>query len=46
MEGMDYRMAHGGPNWGVAVFPSPERSGYPNYYLDTPDIEASSATVS
>ena len=45
MEGMDYRMAQGGPGWGVAIFPAPERSGYPNYYLDTPDIEASGAKV-
>ncbi|HVP74976.1 MAG TPA: VOC family protein [Gaiellaceae bacterium] len=45
MEGMDYRMAQGGPGWGVAVFPAPERSGYPNYYLDTPDIDASSTKV-
>jgi uncharacterized protein len=45
MEGMDYRMARTGENSGVAVFPAPERSGYPNYYFDTPDIEASSAKV-
>ena len=45
MEGMDYRMAQTSPASGVAVFPSPERSGYPNYYFDTPDIEASSTKV-
>ena len=45
MEGMDYRMARTSESSGVAVFPSPERSGYPNYYFDTPDIEASSAKV-
>ena len=45
MEGMDYRMAQTSDSSGVAVFPSPERSGYPNYYYDTPDIEASSAKV-
>lgn len=45
MEGMDYRMARTSESSGAAVFPSPERSGYPNYYFDTPDIEASSAKV-
>jgi predicted enzyme related to lactoylglutathione lyase len=45
MEGMDYRMTQIGEGVGAAVFPSPERSGHPNYYFDTPDIEASSAKV-
>jgi uncharacterized protein len=45
MPEMDYRMARTGPNSGAAVFPSDDRSGHPNYYYDTPDIEASIAKV-
>lgn len=45
MEEMDYRMTQVGEGVGAAVFPSPERSGYPNYYFDTPEIEASIAKV-
>jgi uncharacterized protein len=45
MEGFDYRMAQTGPTSGAAVFPSDDRSGYPNYYYDTPDIDASIAKV-
>jgi len=45
MEGIDYRMAQSGPQSGVAVFPADDRSGYPNYYFATDDIEASSAKV-
>jgi len=44
MEGFDYRMARTGENSGAAIMPSDER-GHPNYYYDTPDIEASSAKV-
>jgi len=45
MEGFDYRMAQTWPGAGAAVFPSDERSGHPNFYFDTPDIEASMAKV-
>ena len=45
MEGFDYRMAQTGPSAGAAVFPSEERSGFPNFYFDTPDIEGSIAKV-
>jgi uncharacterized protein len=44
MPGMDYRMARTGENSGAAIFPSDDR-GHPNYYYDTPDIEASRAKV-
>jgi uncharacterized protein len=40
----DYRMARTGENSGVAVMPS-ESPGHPNYYYDTPDIDASMAKV-
>jgi uncharacterized protein len=39
-----YRMASTGDNSGAAVMPSDER-GHPNFYFDTPDIEASIAKV-
>ena len=45
MPDFDYRMAQTGPNSGAAVFPSDERTGYPKYYYDTPDIEAAIAKV-
>jgi predicted enzyme related to lactoylglutathione lyase len=45
MEGVDYRMARTGDASGAAVFPAEERSGHPNFYFDTPDIDASSAKV-
>jgi len=45
MEGMDYRMAQTGEGSGAAVFPAEERSGHPNFYFDTADIDASSAKV-
>ncbi len=44
MEGYDYRMARTGDNAGAAIMPSDDR-GHPNFYFDTPDIEASIATV-
>lgn len=44
MEGMDYRMAQTGPGSGAAIMESDE-TGNPNYYYDTPDIEASIAKV-
>lgn len=43
--GMDYRMAQTGPTSGAAIFASPERSGYPSYYYDVDDIDASLAKV-
>jgi predicted enzyme related to lactoylglutathione lyase len=45
MPEMDYRMAQAGGSMGAAVFPSQDRSGYPNYYFATDDIDASSAKV-
>ena len=45
MEGFDYRMARTSDSSGAAVFPSDDRSGYPNFYFDTPDIDASIAKV-
>ena len=45
MPGMDYRMAQVSEKAGAAVFASPERSGYPNYYFATDDIDAASASV-
>jgi predicted enzyme related to lactoylglutathione lyase len=44
MPGMDYRMAQAGEGMGVAVYPG-ERSGAPNFYFATDDIDASSAKV-
>jgi predicted enzyme related to lactoylglutathione lyase len=45
MPGIDYRMAQAGPKMGAAVMPSEERSGHPNFYFDTDDIDASLAKV-
>lgn len=45
MPGMDYRTAQAGEQMGVAVFPSEDRSGYPNYYFAVDDIETSLARV-
>ena len=45
MPDLDYRMAQTGQRSGVAVYPAEERSGHPNYYFSTPDIEASRAKV-
>jgi len=44
MEGFDYRMAQTGPDVGAAVMQS-EEPGRPNYYYDTPDIDASITKV-
>ena len=44
MPGMDYRMAPAGAG-GVAVFASDERSGHPNFYFSTDDINGSIAKV-
>jgi len=40
MPGMDYRMGQAGEGVGAAVFTSESRSGHPNYYFATDDIEA------
>jgi len=44
MEGYDYRMARTSDTSGVAVQPS-DSPGHPNFYFDTPDIDASMAKV-
>jgi predicted enzyme related to lactoylglutathione lyase len=46
MPEMDYRMAQTGERVGAAVYPSEERSGYPNYYFATDNIEAALGKVS
>lgn len=43
-EEFDYRMAQVGDNAGAALMPSEER-GHPNFYFDTPDIDAAIAKV-
>ena len=45
MEGIDYRMAQAGERVGAAVFPAEDRSGHPNYYFATDDIDTTSAKV-
>ena len=45
MPEMTYRMAKVSDNCGAAVFPAEERSGHPNMYLGTEDIEESIAKV-
>jgi uncharacterized protein len=45
MPGMDYRMAQTGETGGAAIFPAEERSGHPNFYFATDDINASIARV-
>jgi uncharacterized protein len=45
MPGMDYRMAQASEQAGAAVFTSDDRSGHPNYYFSTDDIDASVAKV-
>lgn len=44
MEDYDYRMARTSDIAGAALMPSDER-GHPNFYFDTPDIEASITKV-
>jgi predicted enzyme related to lactoylglutathione lyase len=41
MPGMDYRMAQVADGVGAAVFASENRSGHPNIYLDTDNIDES-----
>ena len=43
MPEMDYRMAQTSESSGAAVYAG--ETGHPNYYYDTPDIEASIARV-
>jgi uncharacterized protein len=45
MPEMDYRMARTGASSGAAIFPSENRSGHPNFYFATDDINASIARV-
>jgi len=45
MPDVDYRMAQTSERSGVAVFASDDRSGYPNYYFATDDIDTSSEKV-
>ncbi len=45
MPEMDYRMAQASESMGTAVFPAEDRSGHPNFYFATDDIDASSAEV-
>lgn len=45
MPGMDYRMAQVTEGSGAALYQSDERSGHPNFYFDTDDIDASLAKV-
>jgi predicted enzyme related to lactoylglutathione lyase len=45
MPGMDYRMARTSETSGAAVYGSEERTGHPNFYFDTDDIDASAAKV-
>jgi predicted enzyme related to lactoylglutathione lyase len=42
---MDFRMAQAGESMGAAIFASEDRTGYPNYYFATDDIDASSVKV-
>jgi predicted enzyme related to lactoylglutathione lyase len=45
MPGIDYRMAQVTEKSGAALMGSEERSGHPNFYFDTDDIDASRAKV-
>jgi len=45
MPGIDYRMAQVTERSGAALMQSDEGTGYPNYYFDTDDIDASLAKV-
>jgi len=45
MPGIDYRMAQTSPTAGAAIYQADERSGHPNFYFNTDDIDASSAKV-
>ena len=45
MPDMDYRMGQASGNAGAAVFPAESRSGHPNFYFGTDDIDASRDTV-
>jgi uncharacterized protein len=45
MPDVDYRMGQAGGNAGAAIYQAEDRSGYPNYYYATDDIDASCAKV-
>ena len=45
MPGMDYRTAQADEEMRIAVFPSDDCSGYPNYYFMVDDIGASMANA-
>jgi uncharacterized protein len=45
MPEFDYRMARVSDSAGVAVMAAQEPTGHPNFYFDTPDIDASIAKV-
>ncbi len=45
MPGIDYRMAQTSERAGAAVYPAENRSGHPNFYFDTDDIEVSLVKV-
>jgi predicted enzyme related to lactoylglutathione lyase len=45
MPEMDYRMARVTDRSGAALMQSDDRSGHPNFYFDTPDIDATIAKV-
>ena len=45
MPEMEYRMAQVTEASGAALYESEERSGHPNFYFDTDDIDASIAKV-
>lgn len=42
---MDYRMAQTTEQAGAAIYRADERSGHPNFYFDTDEIEAAMAKV-
>ena len=45
MPGMDYRMARVSELTGAALMQAPGRTGHPNFYFATDDIDASRAKV-
>lgn len=45
MPEMDYRMSQAGGPAAAAIYVAEERSGHPNYYFSTDDINASIAKV-
>ena len=45
MPGMDYRMAQASDRAAAAVYRADDRTGHPNFYFATEDIDASRAKV-